>query len=185
MKIHTRFNPLTGGLVPLGEGLAVPGQFVAVVDDDTLGHLVTLEVVTAPPAAPRCSSITVASRDADGPPVDGRALRQIPVAEYVKRAVSAVAMTVEDNGNGTFTISPAAGVDHQATTAAYQVAGGRPGGNLALVANVYKEAHRRGEAPTAAVATVLNVSRATAGRRINEARKQGLLGRATPRKAGG
>jgi hypothetical protein len=56
--------------------------------------------------------------------------------------------------------------------------------DLRGAAAVYRAAYKSGDAPTAAVADELQVSRATAGRLIRRARDRGFLGPATPRKAG-
>lgn len=52
------------------------------------------------------------------------------------------------------------------------------------VAEVYREAHRSGEAPTRAVAEVFGVSRTAAGKWVARCREAGLLGRTEQRKAG-
>jgi transposase len=50
---------------------------------------------------------------------------------------------------------------------------------------VYQVAYATGESPTKAVMDRLGLPRSTAGRWIRMARKRGLLGPATPSKAGG
>lgn len=56
---------------------------------------------------------------------------------------------------------------------------------LEAVGRIYSEAYRRGEAPTAAVAERLSISRSTAAKWVMKAREVGILGPATPRRAGG
>jgi transposase len=65
-------------------------------------------------------------------------------------------------------------------------AGGGPSDeDLRAVADVYGLAFVTGGAPTKTVMERLGLPRSTAGRWIKMARERGLLGPATPRKAGG
>jgi transposase len=66
-----------------------------------------------------------------------------------------------------------------------QAGGGPSDADLRAVADVYQLAYVTGGAPTKTVMERLGLPRSTAGRWIALARERGLLGPATPRKAGG
>lgn len=66
--------------------------------------------------------------------------------------------------------------------------GGRPevdAGTLMKVAEIYEDAYRRQLPPTKAVEEALGIPYSTAAKRVRLARKAGLLGAATPGRAGG
>ena len=63
--------------------------------------------------------------------------------------------------------------------------GGPSEEDLRIIAMVYQVAYATGTPPTKAVMLRAGVPRSTAGRWIRMARERGLLGPATPRKAGG
>jgi hypothetical protein len=128
-----------------------------------------------------CDRLTVARRES-GPPVTTEGLRRIPVAMLLHVAAEHNVMHITPTGA-------------EAYKAAYpmlpmlseraQHGGGPSDEDLWLIATVYQVAYATNESPTKAVMDRLGLPRSTAGRWIRMARKRGLLGPATPSKAGG
>jgi hypothetical protein len=153
----TRTEP--GGAHQLGHGLAIVWFRRVHVDDPELPVLVDLElddngdrlVVT---------TLTLSAR-LEGPPVDADALRSIPLARLVRRAIEGPLggpVRVESTGDGSVVVTPPG-----------------PLSEVEAVAVAYKAALFIGEAPTAAVAEALGVSRDVAAKRVQAARRAGLL----------
>jgi hypothetical protein len=115
-------------------------------------------------------------RRADGPPVTTEGLREIPVGGLLRAAVELNVQYVDQTGVAGKTTSwlEVQRRDSKPTDL-----------ELEIVAGAYRAAYAAGAPPTKAVMDKLGVTRSTAGRRIRMARDRGLLGPATPRKAGG
>ena len=128
-----------------------------------------------------CNRLTVKRRE-DGPPVTTEGLRAIAVATLLHVAAESNVMHTTPTGDGgykaTWPMLPM--LSERA-----QSGGGPSEEDLRLIATVYQVAYATGGAPTTTVMDRLGLPRSTAGRWIALARKRGLLGPATPRKAGG
>lgn len=106
-----------------------------------------------------------------GPAVTGESLRDVTVHDFVRYAARDAALDeVEEDGNRVFhdlltklrppRETPGRGHDEEL---------------LRWVAQAYEVAYALNEPPTKTVQSALNVSRATAGRWVAEARRRGLL----------
>jgi hypothetical protein len=172
----------------LGPGLGAPWEFAARVELEQLYSL-ELHVVYEQPVGGRmghfvCDRLTIRRRE-DGPPVTSEGLRQIPVATFLRLAVEGnllrVGPTIREGNKSTWTLTPTG----QITLSERARAGGGPSEqDLRAVADVYQLAHVTGGAPTKTVMQRLGLPRSTASRWVRMARERGLLGPATPRKAG-
>lgn len=96
-----------------------------------------------------------------GPKLSGTALRQMPIATYVRRAVLSARRSIPPTGP---TPAPRKSTE---------------------VARIYLAAYAAGEPPTQAVMREWACSRSTASRLVRSAREAGCLGPAVPRVAGG
>lgn len=159
-----------------------------------------------------CEEIHI-QRGVDGKSLDGSDLRAVPVASYIKRAADAAgywvlpkptaanpnpfpALTLEGSNVEIAATIPGAiepfdeeriavrmaGLEVITSTEAYRD-GGRSR-SAVEVADVYRRAFVRNQAPTKAVMDEWNVSRSTASRMVKRARAAGFLGAAVPRVAG-
>jgi hypothetical protein len=176
-------------LLPLGPELAIPKEFTFSVETEGLYSL-EADVVYEQPVGGRMGHFVVdrltVKRREDGPPVTTEGLRQIPVTAFLRLAVEGNRMRVgprEYDGHtsswkltwaGPITLSERA-----------QAGGGPSDEDLRAVADVYQLAFVTGGAPAKTVMQRLGLPRSTASRWIKMARERGLLGPATPRKAGG
>jgi hypothetical protein len=128
-----------------------------------------------------CDRLTVARRE-DGPPVTTEGLRRIGIATLLHEAaeynVAHITPTGDEAYKAEWPMLPM--LSERA-----QHGGGPSDEDLWLVATVYQVAYATGEAPTKTVMNRLGLPRSTASRWIRMARERGLLGPATPSKAGG
>jgi hypothetical protein len=176
-------------LLPLGPGLAVPKEFTFLVEEEGLYSL-EAEAVYEQPVGGRMGHfvidrLTIRRRE-DGPPVTTEGIRQIPVAAFLRLAVEGHRMRVGpreyDGHTSSWELTWAGPI---ALSERARAGGGPSDEDLRAVADVYQLAYVTGGAPTKTVMERLGLPRSTASRWIALARKQGLLGPATPRKAGG
>jgi len=195
-------------LVSLTARFAIPERFVATIrPDDPTRPICHLDIAVTD-GRPTCRALTLEAGD-DDQQLDGTALRAVPLATYVKRAVDAEAMTVfpaPDPAAPMFVQVP--GEEPQrlrsepfdAERIAVRLTGashdrevkrllGAPRAvvtdeMLLEVADVYRTACARREPPTQAVMVEWHVARSTASRWIRRARDAGRLGPARARKAG-
>jgi hypothetical protein len=107
-------------------------------------------------------------RRADGPPVTTEGIREIPVTALLRASLE-----------GYLAHAPVELTEHA------RDGGGPAEQDLRAVAIVYQIAYATGAPPTKTVIQRLGLPRSTASRWIALARERGLLGPATPRKAGG
>jgi hypothetical protein len=128
-----------------------------------------------------CDRLTVQRRE-DGPPVTTEGIRRIGIATLLHVAAEFNVMHT----------APAGDSGYKATwpmlpmlSERAQAGGGPSDEDLRTIATVYQVAYATGGAPTKTVMARLGLPRSTASRWIALARKRGLLGPATPRKAGG
>jgi hypothetical protein len=159
--------------VALGDGKLAPQAFTSHVKLEGLYDLDFDAVFEAGRFV--VEQLTV-HRRSDGPPVTTEGLREIPVAALLRAAVEFnVKHTAQTGATGRTT-----------SWLEVQRRGSSPSDlELEIVAGAYRAAYAAGAPPTQAVMEKLGVSRSTASRRIALARERGLLGPATPRKAGG
>jgi hypothetical protein len=182
---------LDGGWV-LGQDIRL------VVDDPEVEHLVDL-IITVDEGRLVAHSVAVRRRDHRSRPVDGDALRRLPIASYVVQAILRVPpdlltiparMTPTDAGGLDY--SPLREHDQESVLAdVHQAQVRRRGtaGTLAQVARLYREALRHRDpaiqgAPTQYVADQLPCSRGYASRLVTACRKSGELGPARRNRAG-
>lgn len=168
------------------------------VDDPDVEDLVDL-VITVDEGRLVAHSVAVRRRDHRSRPVDGDALRRLPIASYVQQAILRVPpdlltiparMTPADAGGLDY--SPLREHDQESALAAVHQAQVRrrgTAGTLAQVARLYREALRHRDpaiqgAPTQYVADRLPCSRGHASRLVTEARRAGALGPARRNRAG-
>jgi hypothetical protein len=102
--------------------------------------------------------LSMTSTSGDDQPIPAEALRQLPLRTLVRQAVGANLLTLNIGQK----ITAVDGEDAK-------------GSELRKVALAYRIARLVGEAPTKAVEESLGVSRATAARRVAEAREAGAL----------
>jgi hypothetical protein len=121
--------------------------------------------------------LTVKRRD-DGPPVTTEGLRELGVASLLHVAVESNVMRPDGHK---VTDWPWLLLPSQRARAG----GGPAEEDLRNVATLYQVAYATGNRPTKTVMDRFGLPRSTASRWIALARKRGLLGPATPRKAGG
>ena len=127
-----------------------------------------------------CNRLTV-SRKPDGPPVTTEGIREIPVAALVRMAAETGVWRSEPTDDGSSKL-----IDGWPLQVPPRAPGAGPGEeHLRAVAATYQLAYATGAPPTKTVMERFGLPRATASRWIALARKRGLLGPATPRKAGG
>jgi hypothetical protein len=127
-----------------------------------------------------CAAARFVQRDG-GPPITPRAIRRVPLAQYVRAAAGAAAVSATDLTH--------IGHDDETGAAFIAIRGGYrhlyTDQFLREVAKVYREALAAGSAaPRKAVQEWQGVSTQTAARWIAEARKRGILGPTRPGKAG-
>ena len=175
--------------IPLGPGLGAPREFTFRVEEERLYSL-EADVVYEQPIGGRMGHfvvdrLTVRRRD-DGPPITSEGLRQIPVAAFLRLAVEGsllrVGPTIREGNKSTWKLTPTGPI---ALSERARAGGGPSEDDLRAVADVYQLAHVTGGAPTKTVMERLGLPRSTASRWVRMVRERGLLGPATPRKAGG
>lgn len=196
-------------LVSLGARFAIPERFTATVTEDDptvpICHLAVAMITDRP----TCQSLTIEARP--GARINGEALRRVPLATYLGRAVDLAALAVFPVADPTAPVfiqapgeerqrlpSEPFGDGHVAVTV---VGAARTAEVKALlrrepravamtdealreVADVYRAAHARKQPPTKAVMQEWHVERSTASRWIRRARDAGHLGPARPRAGG-
>jgi hypothetical protein len=173
----------------LGPGLGAPREFTFAVELEGLYSL-EADVVYEQPVGGRmghfiCDRLTIRRRD-DGPSITSEGIRQIPVAAFLRLAVEGnllrVGPTEYDGRTSSWKLTPTGPI----TLSERARGGGGPSDeDIRAIADVYQLAYLTGGAPTKTVMQRLGLSRSTAGRWIALARERGMLGPATPRKAGG
>jgi hypothetical protein len=169
-------------LIPLGDGLAAWSPFTFFTEIEGL-YRVEFRVVFEDGRFV-VDQLTV-KRRSDGPPVTTEGIREVPIAAFLRLAVESnimhVGPTIRDGNKSTWELkwaSPLALSERTRST-------GPTEKDLQTVADVYHVAYATGQAPTKAVIERLDLPRSTASRWVRMARERGLLGPATPRKAGG
>jgi hypothetical protein len=151
---------------PLNPGMAAPVGFTYRVELEGLYSL-DFEAVYEQ-GRYVVNQLTIRRRE-DGPPVTTEGIREIPVHALLRVQLEGYLAT----------LAPLELSDHA------RGGGGPTEQDLRAVAIVYQIAYATGGAPTKTVMGRLGLTRSTASRWIALARKRGLLGPATPRKAGG
>jgi hypothetical protein len=187
MDTPPKRNPLN--FIELGPGLGIRREFTFRVEEERLYSL-EADVVYEQPVGGRmghfvCNRLTVKRRE-DGPPITTEGLREIPVTAFLRLAVEANRLRVGPREYGGHTSSwELTWAGPIALSERAQGGGGPSDEDIRAVADVYQLAYVTGGAPTKTVMERLGLPRSTASRWIALARKQGMLGPATPRKAGG
>jgi len=175
--------------ISLGPGLGAPREFTFRVEEERLYSL-EADVVYEQPVGGRMGHFVVdrltIRRREDGPPVTTEGLRQLPVAAFLRLAVEGsllrVGPTEHDGHTSSWKLTPAGPIELSERSRA---GGGPSDADLRAVADVYQLAHQTNAPPTRTVMHRFDLPRSTASRWIRMARERGLLGPATPRKAGG
>jgi hypothetical protein len=175
--------------IPLGPGLGIRREFTFRVEEERLYSL-EADVAYEQPVGGRmghfvCNRLTITRRE-DGPPITTEGLREIPVTAFLRLAVEGnlvrVGPTIREGNKSTWELT---WVGPIALSERARAGGGPSEDDLRAVADVYQLAYVTGGAPTKTVMERLALPRSTASRWIRMARERGLLGPATPRKAGG
>jgi hypothetical protein len=182
-------NPKPTTFIPVGPGLGAPREFTFRVEEEGLYSL-EADVVYEQPVGGRMGHFVVdrltIRRREDGPPVTTEGLREIPVAAFLRLALEGSLLRVGpreyDGHTSSWKLTPAGPI---ALSERAQAGGGPSDADLRAVADVYQLAYLTGAAPTKTVMQRLDLPRSTASRWVRMARERGLLGPATPRKAGG
>ena len=161
-----------------------PRRFVASVNDaieGAPGVEVELEIEVGDDGTSRCRSIA-----ARGESVTGDLLRRIPVANLVRAATDEAATSIEIKPPKETEVVSVEGMPRVTLTGPGSRRLGRRlrDQHYEEVAEIYRDAVKRGDAPKQAVAKAMGVSVPTAGRYVMEARNRGLLGPTTPGRAG-
>lgn len=175
--------------IPLGPGLGAPREFTFRVEEERLYSLEADVVYEQPGGGGMghfvCNRLTVQRRE-DGPPVTTEGLREVRITAFLRMAVEGnllrVGPTEYDGQTSSWKLTPTGPI---ALSERARAGGGPSDADLRAVADVYQLAHVTGAAPTKTVMGRLGLPRSTASRWIRMARERGLLGPATPRKAGG
>jgi hypothetical protein len=175
--------------ISLGPGLGAPREFTFRVEEERLYSL-EFDVVYEQPVGGRMGNfvvnrLTISRRD-DGPPITSEGIRQIPVAAFLRLAVEGnllrIGPTIREGDKSTWKLTWTGPI----TLSERARHGGGPSDeDLRAVADVYQIGYVTGAPPTKMVMERLGLPRSTASRWIRMARERGLLGPATPRKAGG
>jgi Family of unknown function (DUF6214) len=191
MARFERFTPAreddgTIAFVPLGNDFVVPRRFAA-----SAGRI-ALDIEVTSDGAARCVGLIV--RPDEGEALTTDALRRIPLARMAKEAVAEAARSytpVEPGGEPIFRLISTPRDAHEAFYESYVGTAREPrrgspitDDNLHEVARVYREATKRGDPPTQAVASAMHVARSTAARWVTAARSRGFLGPAMRGKGG-
>jgi hypothetical protein len=153
--------------VAIGPGVMLPKRFVARASVATYDVVVEIIGTWAGPSADQVS----VSAGGGGRSITSEILRMVPVGSIVSEAAKKVVWLADAEGGGVpgelLADVPASVKDQW------------PNGDLSVflrfVGATYLVANALGEGPTAAVARVFGVSRATAGRYVESARKARLL----------
>jgi hypothetical protein len=175
--------------ISLGPGLSAPREFTFTLELEGRYSL-KADVAYEQPVGGRIGHFSVdrltVTRREDGPPITTEGLREIPVAAFLRRAVEdnlmRVRPTIREGNKSSWMLTWAEPI---ALSERARAGGGPSDEDLRAVADVYGLAFVTGGAPTKTVMERLGLPRSTAGRWIKMARERGLLGPATPRKAGG
>jgi hypothetical protein len=185
-RIETEFD-LTGRLVQLQPGLAMPERYSASVDDPDLPFTVRITVVVEQ-GRPVCESLA-AERRPEGIPITIESLR-LPVARLIRETAPLVALAVRETDAGS-KLTPSTPAEQEQVHATIRSSRKPKRGpnieqdqRLDRVAEIYRAALASGAWPTQAVAEGLHVSRSHAGRLVMMARRRGKLGPTLPGKKG-
>jgi hypothetical protein len=163
--VRIRWNA-RNGLRPLGPGVGVPAKFSAAFTQFDDWPDLELDIVL------RRDRLVVAGLRCEGE-ITGAMLRRLRIQDMLRFAAREA--LVEVNRSGAL----------RALTNPKPLAGRHPTKDvLRAVAVLYRFAYAVGDPPAASVAANFGLPRSTAGRWIQLARSQGLLGKAEPRKAG-
>lgn len=176
--------------ISLGPGLAAPAAIkyrCPVSFTDRMGNKQRYDVeaeVVFEEGRYVCDRLTI-RRQEGGAPVTTEGIRAIPVAMLLHVAVESwVAETTPTEDGGYRAAWPhwpvLPGLSERA-----KAGGGPSDEDLRTIATAYQVAYATGAAPTKTVMQRFELPRSTASRWIRMARERGLLGPATPRKAGG
>lgn len=181
MKMTTKTSEaVRSGMVELVPGVRVAARFeVRFAADDAVPVDVRMVVAFD---GDRFHVEELCCHRADGrPPVTGEAIRAVPVAQLLGRAVVPHVFDVEPTGaeDGSIRATPVGAFGPEDVTS------GPTDDALHKVATVYQLHYACGRPPTKAVEMIFEVPRSTAGRWVSMARDRGLLGPTTPGRASG
>jgi hypothetical protein len=182
LSIHTESQLFgRGAPVQFGTGFALPAEFTATIEDHRLPFDVVLNV-RVEDGEPHITAMTLNRRES-GPPIAARDLRLVPLRRFLDASVEAVLMRVEQTRPGHYRISPAGEDDRVRRQERAENKAGTPRRRTDAVTierearqamQLWGEARERDDEwrkrPTEFVAHRLNVSRATAARRLKWAR---------------
>jgi hypothetical protein len=170
-------------LVPLGNGLAGWSPFTWSIDQEELPYRLTIRVVYEDGRFV-VDQLTV-KRQPGGPPVTSEGIREVPIGAVLRLAVEhnvmRVGPTIREGNSSSWELTWASPLELSERTRHT----GPTERDLQTVADAYHVAYATSQAPTKAVMERLGLPRSTASRWIALARKRGLLGPASPGKAGG
>jgi hypothetical protein len=152
--------------VMIGPGVSLPERFVARVSEDEFDVEVEIHANVLGAKAHR---VSITDKSPNG--IQATYLRRVPIASIVKKAARQVVWMGDGLGGGV--IGP------QLEEVPDEIRRQWPNGDLYVflrhVAAIYLIADALGDGPTAAIAAAFGVSRATAGRYVEAARKDKLL----------
>jgi hypothetical protein len=169
-------------LISLGPGLTAPERFTYHVELGWGGGEYNIDLEVVFEAGRFVVDRLIIQRSEFGRPITTEGIREIGVATLLHQAVELNVTQTAPTGDGGYkaTWSTMPILSERARTG-----GGPSEEDLRIIAMVYQVAYATGTPPTKAVMLRAGVPRSTAGRCIRMARERGLLGPATPRKAGG
>jgi hypothetical protein len=181
MHLGVAFTPLRA------EGYAL-SAITARVDDPNIPYILDI-AVSVVHGQPVCTQLTAEQKDG-GPPVTRRGLNSLPVDQIV-RAVAAQAAVRAEYRPGIVTFEPVAPEDARSLLAELTPRRGRrsdPDARNQLIESVvrsYRDLLAAGvKQPKPAIARELSISPSYVGSLLAEGRRRGLLGPATPGRAG-
>jgi hypothetical protein len=169
-------------LISLGPGLTAPERFTYHVELGWGGGEYNIDLDVVFEAGRFVVDRLTIQRSEYGRPITTEGIREIGVATLLHQAVELNVMHTEATGDGGYKATwPTMPILSQHA----RTGGGPSDEDLRVLAMVYQVAYATGTPPTKTVMLRLGLPRSTASRWIRMARNRGLLGPATPRKAGG
>lgn len=173
-------------LYPRDRRYAVPRRFTSTVRDDDLGVEVEVDTEVDDRGDPHCRRLEIRALGDEA--VTWETLRRVPLGRWLRHLMTQAAWKV----TGPTTMQTGMSRDERVGFYEQYAKGGRrprqgsplTDEHLRRVADLYRAALERGDAPTQTIAHEMHAARSTAARWVAMARERGLLGPAKRGQAG-